>query len=143
MKIIVPPIKCQGIKTKLVPWILENASLNAGGRWIEPFLGSGVVGFNAKAKFAIFNDLNPHIVAFYQSLKTGDITPNKIKSHLTAEGALLASYGQDYYYEVRKRFNKDKNPLDFVFLSRACFNGVMRFNKKGHFNVPFCKKPGR
>src|SRR5690606_4894958 len=30
-----------------------------------------------------------------------------------------------------------------LFLSRSCFNGVMRFNKKGAFNVPFCKKPDR
>lgn len=35
------------------------------------------------------------------------------------------------------------NPLDFLFLSRSCFNGMMRFNKKGGFNVPFCKKPTR
>jgi hypothetical protein len=26
MKVIVPPIKSQGIKTKLVPWIKENPS---------------------------------------------------------------------------------------------------------------------
>ncbi|MGB0932320.1 MAG: DNA adenine methylase, partial [Chitinophagales bacterium] len=35
------------------------------------------------------------------------------------------------------------NPLDFLFLSRSCFNGMMRFNKKGGYNVPFCKKPNR
>ncbi len=35
------------------------------------------------------------------------------------------------------------DPLDFLFLSRACFNGMMRFNGGDGFNVPFCKKPGR
>src|SRR5262249_28984736 len=35
------------------------------------------------------------------------------------------------------------SPLDFLFLSRACFNGVMRFNQQGKFNVPFCRKPER
>ena len=31
----------------------------------------------------------------------------------------------------------------FIFLSRAGFNGMMRFNRKGEWNVPFCKKPER
>jgi DNA adenine methylase len=44
---------------------------------------------------------------------------------------------------VRERFNKDSKPLDLLFLNRACFNGVMRFNKKGMFNVPFGHKPKR
>ena len=42
----VPPIKCQGIKTKLVPWIKSIVPTDIEGRWIEPFMGSGVVAFN-------------------------------------------------------------------------------------------------
>jgi hypothetical protein len=38
MKVIVPPIKSQGIKTKLIPWIKDIAP-KVNGRWIEPFLG--------------------------------------------------------------------------------------------------------
>lgn len=43
-----PPIKCQGIKTKLVPFIFSCVRWNSEveGRWIEPFLGSGVVALN-------------------------------------------------------------------------------------------------
>jgi len=33
--------------------------------------------------------------------------------------------------------------LDFVFLNRSCFNGVMRFNRHGKFNVPYCHKKDR
>lgn len=143
MKIFVPPIKCQGIKTKLVPWILENAVLPEEGLWIEPFMGSGVVGFNARPMRAIFSDINPHIISFYHALKTGKITPEMTREFLESEGQKLRERGEDYYYEVRERFNTAKNPLDFLFLSRSGFNGVIRFNSKGFLNVPFCRKPER
>jgi DNA adenine methylase len=139
----VPPIKCQGIKTKLVSFILENIQWRGDGRWIEPFLGSGVVLFSVQPKRAIANDVNPHIIAFYQKIYDGSLTSVMVREHLTREGKRLFTEGEEYYYEVRKRFNKNADPLDFLFLNRACFNGVMRFNKKGEFNVPFCRKPDR
>jgi len=55
-KILVPPIKCQGIKTKLVPLILACAGEQTKGRWIEPFMGSCVVGLNARREKALFAD---------------------------------------------------------------------------------------
>ena len=55
----------------------------------------------------------------------------------------MATRGQDYYYYVRDRFNSSGNPLDFLFLNRSCFNGVIRFNRQGAFNVPFGHKPQR
>jgi DNA adenine methylase len=43
--VIVPPIKCQGIKTKLVSLIKSLADQQNFDRWIEPFCGSGVGSF--------------------------------------------------------------------------------------------------
>jgi DNA adenine methylase len=142
-KIFVPPIKCQGIKTKLVKWIIHNTAFNNKGKWIEPFMGSGVVGFNFRAKNAVFSDINPHIIHFYNSIKRRKVTSPIVRQFLEEEGALLAKRGEEYYYEVRKRFNQSGDPLDFLFLNRSSFNGVMRFNKKGHYNVPFGHKPKR
>ncbi len=142
-KIFVPPIKCQGIKTKLVPSIAEITAQVNFERWIEPFLGSGVVGFNIRPTQAIFSDSNPHIVNFYNALKNGLVTPGKAKVYLESEGAILRKSQGEHYYIVRERFNQKGEPLDFLFLNRACFNGMMRFNSKGGFNVPFCKKPNR
>lgn len=142
-KVRVPPIKCQGIKTKLVPFIAENVKWTGKGRWIEPFLGSGVVAFNIAPKHAILSDSNKHVINFYSEIQNGGITPESAKEFLNENGALLSERGAEHYYEVRKRFNKNGDPLDLLFLNRACFNGVMRFNSKGEFNVPFCRKSDR
>lgn len=142
-KVFVPPIKIQGIKTKLVPMIQENVSLSSDSVWVEPFMGSGVVGFNIAAKEAIFADTNPHIIAFYNSIKDGYITSHKVRAFLEQEGKLLEAGDGDYYYHVRERFNSQHDPLDFLFLNRSCFNGMIRFNKNYEFNVPYGHKPQR
>lgn len=144
-RVKVPPIKCQGIKTKLVPFILNTIRWNAegGGCWIEPFLGSGVVAFNLSPRRAILADTNPHIINFYRAIQSGEITPAGVRQYLATEGAKLAREGEDYYYQVRARFNREGNPLDFLFLNRAGFNGLIRFNREGEYNVPFCRKPER
>jgi DNA adenine methylase len=142
-KVAVPPIKCQGIKTKLVDWILDHVTLEDDGKWIEPFMGSGVVGFNVRPQQALFNDINPHIVNFYNAVKRGDITAGIAKEFLEKEGDVLRKHGQKHYYSIRERFNSSGNPLDLLFLNRSSFNGVMRFNKSGKYNVPFGHKPNR
>jgi len=142
-KILVPPIKCQGIKTKLVNSIAQNIRWDGRGRWVEPFLGSGVVLFNVAPEGALAADSNEHIIRFYRGLQTGHISPGRVYEHLKHEGERLSRFGARYYYEVRDRFNRRGDPIDFLFLIRSCFNGVMRFNSEGRFNVPFCRKPDR
>jgi DNA adenine methylase len=145
MKTIVPPIKSQGIKTKLVPWIMEIAP-KTDGKWIEPFLGTGVVAFNSGYKKALLNDTNPHIINFYKGIQQKTITAPLMRQYLEHEGELLSKAddnGYDHYRKVRERFNREFSPFDFIFLSRAGFNGMMRFGKKGNWNIPFCKKPDR
>lgn len=142
-RVFVPPIKIQGIKTKLVPFIRDYVSLGAETLWLEPFMGSGVVGFNVAPPTAVFADTNPHIIQFYQQIKTGRITAFLVKRFLEEEGRLLAERDEKYYYEVRERFNRDHDSLDFLFLNRSCFNGMIRFNRDFQFNVPYGHKPRR
>ncbi|MEK8019819.1 MAG: Dam family site-specific DNA-(adenine-N6)-methyltransferase [Candidatus Parabeggiatoa sp.] len=143
MKINVPPIKSQGIKTKLVPWIKRIMPDEFEGLWIEPFMGTGVVAFNLAPQHALLCDTNPHLIHFYHSIASGKITPERVKQFLNDEGAKLLEQGESHYYTIRERFNKEAAPLDFLFLNRAGFNGMIRFNRKGQFNIPFCRKPQR
>lgn len=88
-KIFVPPLKIQGIKTKLVPLIRENVILDKETIWYEPFMGSGVVGFNIEPERAVFADANPHIINFYNRIKDGSITSGRVRAFLEAEGRNL------------------------------------------------------
>ncbi len=140
---LVPPLKCQGIKTKLVPAIQRIAESRDFLRWVEPFCGSCVVALNIQPKKALLCDANPHIIRLYQDIQNGRMTPSGVKAFLTDEGEKLKSQGEPFYYIVRERFNAKPSSLDFLFLNRSCFNGVMRFNRSGKFNVPYCHKPER
>jgi len=141
--ICVPPIKCQGIKTKLVPFIAQNVLWSGKGKWIEPFLGSGVVAFNIAPERVLLSDTNKHIIDFYSEIQGGKITPTIVRDYLERNGKMLSSRGDEFYYEMRDKFNEYGDPLDLLFLNRSCFNGVMRFNSKGRFNVPFGHKNNR
>jgi site-specific DNA-adenine methylase len=52
--VIVPPIKCQGMKTKLLSSIKILADPLNFDRWIEPFCGLGLVAFNLQPKKALY-----------------------------------------------------------------------------------------
>lgn len=142
-KVHIPPIKIQGIKTKLVPLIKNNVLLEKDTIWVEPFMGSGVVGFNIQPNKAIFADTNPHIINFYNNIKGKHIDSYVVRNFLEIEGKKLESKDSEYYYEVRERFNEHHSSLDFLFLNRCCFNGMIRFNKEYKFNVPYGHKPQR
>ena len=92
-KVHVPPIKTQGIKTKLIPWIARCAPVDAGTVWVEPFMGSGVVGFNLAPRRALFTDTNVHIIDFYRSIQDGELTAAGCRKFLESEGSLLKSRG--------------------------------------------------
>ena len=148
--VVIPVIKSQGIKTKLVQWINDIITLSGKDKnvnWIEPFFGTGVVGLNTEIKGTrIIGDTNPYIIKLYNDIYTGEVTQEKMREFLETEGKKLAMAGNDgydYFREVRKRFNETHSSYDFVFLSRSGFNGMMRFNSKGEWNVPFCKNPER
>ncbi len=142
-KIFVPPIKIQGIKTKLVPIIKQNINFDKNTLWIEPFMGSGVVGFNVRPERAIFADINPHIINFYNAIKNKEITSDIVRVFLQENGKKLIDEDEKFFYFIRDKFNETHEPLDFLFLNRTCFNGMIRFNKEYKFNVPYGHKPKR
>lgn len=140
---IVTPIKIQGKKTKIIPYIVELTKINDNTTWLEPFLGSGEVLFNINPKKAYVSDNNEYVINFYNDIKNKKITSEIVRNFLEKHGKNLEQYGEEYYYKMRDEFNKNHDALHFLFLNRSCFNGIIRFNSKNEFNVPFCKKNNR
>ena len=109
--VTVPPIKSQGIKTKLVPWINDlilSSGTDLNASWIEPFFGTGVVGFNSPIRGThLVGDTNPHIINFYRGVQSGKINSHSMRAYLEEESRLLANADEEGYApfrEVRNRF---------------------------------------
>ena len=102
------------------------------GRYIEPFLGGGAMYFTHEPKRALLSDVNPDLIQCYKEIKKA---PRNVLD-------LLRTYEQrhseEFYYRARSK--KPSSALQqaawFLYLNRACFNGIYRVNRKGEFNVP-------
>ena len=111
-------------------------------------MGSGSVGLNlamtaSKTNHAIMGDINEHVIRLYQDIRDNKITGEDVLQSLTQASELIKKTNGEHYYEIRERFNQEHNPVDLITLSRTCFNGLMRFNRRGEFNVPFCRNTNR
>lgn len=138
-----PPIKTQGIKTKLLPWISNEIQKVKFDLWIEPFMGSGVVALNILPERAILGDCNQTIINFYLDLQSGKLNAEIVKDFFEESAIKLSKNGPDFYKELRASYNREPNSLKFLLLNRICFNGLIRYNSKGQFNVPYGKCDNR
>ena len=154
-KIINPPIKIQGKKRKIIPFLQQNIDLREDTIYVEPFLGSGIVAFNLLPKMAILSDVNFIIIYLYQHIQSGQLSRQDIHDYLTYHGNRLLVTGEDYFYQMRSEFNQNlKSYLttghsdieltkQFIFLNYSSFNGLIRFNSKLEYNTPYCKNDAR
>lgn len=129
MKPLQPVIKWSGSK-RTVATQLGEFFLPAN-TYYEPFLGGGSMMPFAKAHKGKASDIIPELIALWNEIK---FNPNSVASEYEARWNRLQEEGFQVYYEVRDNFNKTKNPLDFLFLTRTCLNGMIRYNSAGEFN---------
>src|ERR1700730_13009488 len=66
-----PPLKWAGGNTWLVPHLAQLWTAPRHSRLVEPFCGGLAVALSLRPKRALLNDINPHAVHFYSSLKRG------------------------------------------------------------------------
>ena len=139
-----PIIKWVGGKTQLLETIRQM--LPSGWiRYYEPFLGGGALLLDFDLDItssAVVNDINPELINMY--LQVRDHVDEVIKCLTIMDDIHERSLEpKDYYYKVRKGFNKNlgsnntEQAARLIYLNKHCFNGLYRVNSKGEFNVPF------
>lgn len=129
-----PPLKWAGGKRWLLPYLRPLWDPHQQRRLVEPFCGGLAAALGLRPHQALLNDINPHLMNFYQWLQRGlPITLDLQNDH-------------DYYYDARLRFNdlihngqaeSSEAAELFYYLNRTGYNGLCRFSRKGTFNVPF------
>lgn len=101
-------------------------------RYFEPFVGGGSILYQAYPRHGFCSDICKPLIQLWKKVR--DDPFEIIYSYKKNWNNLKQN--KEYYYQVRDRFNKYQDPNDFLFLSRTCFNGLIRFNSKGEFNSP-------
>jgi DNA (cytosine-5)-methyltransferase 1 len=133
-----PFLKWAGGKYKYLDVIA--AVMPKGDRLIEPFVGAGSVFMNMGFKNNLLADVNPDLINLYRQLEE---RPDKVI--MAARELVERCTSNSAYENIRDKFNEREAPAArhaalFLAMLRTCFNGLCRYNKKGIFNVGWCKK---
>lgn len=148
-----PFLKWAGGKTQLLPtidsFLPDSFRREKDITYIEPFVGGGAMLFFMLQKYpnikkAIINDINPHLVKTYTTIRDNPYslidTLTELQENFRTVGDFEAQ--KELYLNIRSRFNQEsltdiEESAYMIFLNRTCFNGLYRENSKGGFNVPF------
>ncbi|EFP2796675.1 Dam family site-specific DNA-(adenine-N6)-methyltransferase [Salmonella enterica] len=133
-----PFLKWAGGKYSLLPEL--DRLIPAGKRLIEPFVGGGSVFLNSdKHERFLLADVNADLINLYQMLA---VVPDSVIGE--AIKAFRHLNDVENYTAIREAFNAQQlnapeRAAAFLYLNRHCFNGLMRYNLDGFFNVGWGK----
>jgi DNA adenine methylase len=126
-----PIIKWSGGKKDELKHILPHIP-NKYNLYLEPFIGGGAVYFHLNPNKSVISDVHKELIDFYQSIKNGNSEEiyKFMKEHPNEE---------ETYYKVRAYNSKDvlDNAKRFYYLRKTCYRGMLRYNSKGQFNIPY------
>jgi DNA adenine methylase len=125
-------VRWAGSKRLLLPH-LRRYWPGGATRYVEPFCGSACLFFDLQPSSAILGDLNEELIWTYRVVRN---TPS-----LFLESFRRIRFDRASYYKLRstppEALAEAERAARFLFLNRACFNGIYRTNLKGEFNVPY------
>lgn len=152
-----PLIKYRGGKSKEIPAIMWHIP-RFRGRYVEPFFGGGALFFHLEPRSSIINDINTKLMEFYLGVRDNfaklreelDEIEKIYATNRMQFDALKAATpnlrvedkNEELYYSLRSMFNdtEDKKYSDallYFFINKTAYSGMIRYNAKGEFNVPF------
>ncbi|EQB1350995.1 Dam family site-specific DNA-(adenine-N6)-methyltransferase [Salmonella enterica subsp. enterica] len=134
---IKPFLKWAGGKFGVIDDLL--AHMPHGHRLVEPFAGGGSIFLNAGFGEAIVSDACQDLILTYQVMQREPLALIDKANVMFREGN-----NPEYFDDIKVRFNRrDMTQMEraaaFIYLNRHCYNGLMRYNRQGEFNVGFGK----
>ncbi|EEJ8539195.1 Dam family site-specific DNA-(adenine-N6)-methyltransferase [Salmonella enterica subsp. enterica] len=132
-----PFLKWAGGKFGVIDDLL--AHMPHGHRLVEPFAGGGSIFLNAGFDEAIVSDACQDLILTYQVMQREPLALIDKANVMFREGN-----NPEYFDDIKVRFNRrDMTQMEraaaFIYLNRHCYNGLMRYNRQGEFNVGFGK----
>ena len=128
------PIPYQGSKRNLAEQILNLFPKNFQNL-IEPFVGSAAItiasSYYSKSDQFIINDINKPLIALWETIINNP--KSIIKSYNEIWNNQLGNE-ENYYYQIREKFNKTQKPEYLLFLLAKCVKAAVRYNAQGGFN---------
>lgn len=101
--------------------------------YFEPFLGGGALLGTLAPEDAVAGDIIAPLVGIWRLVQGA---PERVLAHYSSTWTEYVKDRETVYLQVRDRYNASPNPLDLLFLSRACYGGVVRFTRRGTMSTP-------
>lgn len=124
------PIKWSGSKRYLAEEIISYFPLQCN-TYFEPFLGSGAILLKYLPNKSSVGDIYDPLIKLWKNIQCN---PNWLYDEYVKR---YNKFQEDtnFYYEIRSKYNSNFDPEDLFFLTRTCYNGLIRFNKEGNFST--------
>jgi len=132
-------------KVQLLKWIgnkqkyaafITNHFPKKFNKYYEPFIGSGAILATVSPKEGIGSDTFKPLIDIWKTLKD---KPSLLIEWYAERRHLLDNLTkEEVYFLVRASYNSSPNGADFLYLSRACYGGVIRFRKEDGFMSTPC-----
>lgn len=101
----------------------------------EPFLGSAAVMATVAPQKGIGSDVFKPLVEIWQKLKENP--KELIEWYAQRRNRIEKENPRDVYEDIKASFNSFHNGADFLYLTRTCYGGIVRFRKSdGYMSTP-------
>lgn len=128
-----PLIKYIGNKHRFAEEIIASFPKQYG-TYYEPFAGSLAVLGHLRPRRSVACDALRPLIDMWRLVKE---RPAELVDSYRANWLEYRKDKLGTYERVKARYNSGPNPHDFLFISRTCYGGVMRFRKKdGYISTP-------
>lgn len=153
-----PILKYRGGKAKELKYYLKY--IPSFDTYFEPFLGGGATFFALNPAKAYIADINVRLIDFYRDavkefpkvkrelLQLQERYESNRKIFITNKKAepdkRVDDPNEPLYYRIRAMFNNEipyeySYATVYYFLNKTAYSGMIRYNIKGQFNVPYGK----